>query len=83
MAPTPSNPVPQNNPPAAVPSTAGANTAGRRMIVEMKAFGDADTGIKVEPIPGEKFQFLGTLIGPSETPYEGGTFVVHIIIPEE
>ncbi len=56
------------------------------MIVEMKALGSgeyADTGIKVEPIPGEKFQFKGTLTGQSETPYEGGTFVVHIIIPEE
>ena len=57
-----------------------------RIISEMKALGSgeyADTGIKVEPIPGEKFQFQGTLIGPSESPYEGGTFVVHIIIPYE
>ncbi len=61
----------------------------RRINAERKADGlfgcgeYADTGIKVEPIPGEEFQFKGTLVGPSETPYEGGTFVVHIIIPKE
>jgi ubiquitin-protein ligase len=56
----------------------------RRINKEIKDFGSGGSAdIKVEPIPGEKFQFKGTLIGPSETPYEGGTFVVHIIIPNE
>jgi ubiquitin-protein ligase len=46
-------------------------------------FGGCIDGIKVEPIPGKEFQFKGTLQGPSGTPYEDGTFVVHIIFPIE
>ena len=46
-------------------------------------FGGSVDGMKVEPMPGELFHFKATIIGPPETPYEGGTFVVHIIFPEE
>jgi ubiquitin-protein ligase len=62
-------------------------SSNRRVNADIKAFGSyfggSVDGIKVEPIPGKEFQFNGTLQGPSGTPYEGGTFVVHIIFPNE
>jgi ubiquitin-protein ligase len=62
-------------------------SSNRRVNSDIKAFGSyfggSVDGIKVEPIPGKEFQFKGTLQGPSGTPYEGGTFVAHIMFPKE
>jgi ubiquitin-protein ligase len=41
------------------------------------------SGISVKSIPCEKFHFKGHIKGPSDTPYEGGTFVVDIVLPND
>ncbi len=55
----------------------------RRVNKEIRDFDASGSDIRVEPISGEKFHFKGHLKGPSETPYEGGAFVVDIMIPNE
>jgi ubiquitin-protein ligase len=58
----------------------------RRVNKEIKDFEKPDASgsdISVKSIPGEKFHFKGHLKGPSDTPYEGGSFVVDIVLPTE
>ena len=58
----------------------------RRVNKEIKDFEKPDTSgsdIVVKQIPGEKFHLKGHLKGPADTPYEGGAFVVDIVLPNE
>jgi ubiquitin-conjugating enzyme (huntingtin interacting protein 2) len=58
----------------------------RRVNKEIKDLEKPDASgsdISVSVIPGEKFHFKGHLKGPSDTPYEGGFFVVDIVLPNE
>jgi ubiquitin-protein ligase len=58
----------------------------RRVNKEIQDLQKLDTSgsdISVKSIPGEKFHFKGHLKGPSDTPYEGGAFVVDIVLPNE
>ena len=58
----------------------------RRVNKEIKDFEKPDTSgsdIVVRQIPGEKFHLKGHLKGPADTPYEGGAFVVDIVLPNE
>jgi ubiquitin-protein ligase len=58
----------------------------RRVNKEIKDFEKPDASgsdISVKSISGEKFHFKGHLKGPSDTPYEGGSFVVDIVLPTE
>jgi ubiquitin-protein ligase len=58
----------------------------RRVNKEIQDFQKPDASgsdISVKSIPGEKFHFKGHLKGPSDTPYQGGSFVVDIVLPNE
>lgn len=44
---------------------------------------DKDTTVKVEPINDDLLHLQGSFAGPTGTCYEGGTFVVDIVIPDQ
>jgi ubiquitin-conjugating enzyme E2 D/E len=73
------NPVP-----TAGSSRTDASFSKRRIDKDIEDLGSGGPDfIKVEPVHGQEFHFKGTIQGPSQTPYEGGTFVVHIAFPNE
>jgi ubiquitin-conjugating enzyme (huntingtin interacting protein 2) len=44
---------------------------------------DSNTTVRVEPINDNLCHLLGHFSGPKDTCYEGGEFVIDIVIPEE
>lgn len=49
--------------------------ATKRIMRELCDFKkDSIQNVTVEPIDGNLFHLLGTIVGPEDTPYEGGVF---------
>jgi ubiquitin-conjugating enzyme E2 D/E len=40
-------------------------------------------GIYAEPIDDSLYEWEGTIDGPNDTPYEGGKFILNIVVPNE
>ena len=45
--------------------------------------GEAESGVVATPINDNIMHLTGTLKGPGGTPYDGGTFIVDIMIPQQ
>ena len=45
--------------------------------------GEAESGVVATPINDNIMHLTGTLKGPDGTPYDGGTFIVDIMIPQQ
>ena len=57
-----------------------------RLKKELKEVGKQNdsSGVQAQPIsPGELRHLKGTVMGPEESVYEGGVFVVDIVIPKQ
>lgn len=59
--------------------------ANGRLLKELKEVSKDDTsGIKAAPVTeGNLRHLIGTIPGPSGTPYEGGVFEIDIVIPKQ
>ena len=41
------------------------------------------SGVRAEPVGGDLSRWRGSIRGPSDSPYEGGTFGVDIVVPRD
>lgn len=56
----------------------------RRLLKEIKDIdNDSESGVKVTPCNDNLTTLKGTFPGPPDTPYAGGTYQIHIVIPNE
>jgi len=49
---------------------------------DLKKAHNADKDIRLQPNENDLYKWSGTIVGPRDTPYEGGEFHVDIAIPE-
>jgi ubiquitin-conjugating enzyme E2 D/E len=56
----------------------------KRIQNELRMFKkDPPSGCMVEAVEGDLYHWTGTIIGPPDTPYDGGIFHVDIVFPPE
>ena len=53
-----------------------------RELSHMKTYDPATINFSIEPMSDNIYNWVGTLFGPSDTPYEGGIFFLRIQYPE-
>lgn len=53
----------------------------RRLRAEMSTYTDAPEGVEAVPLDAQLSRWQASIIGPPNSPYEGGKFFIYIIIP--
>ena len=53
----------------------------RMTFAHPRLFVFSSSGVDANPLPDDPTHLKGTIMGPKDTPFEGGTFIVDIVLP--